>query len=64
MKKFRTIDCLSMAYGLSFMAVIILSINGCWNTLAMMAAVMVCVWLAIVQRGQDKSDKEEGGQNG
>ena len=53
MKKFRSIDCLSMAYGLAFMAVIVLASAKCWNTLTMMAAVMVCVWLAIIQRGAD-----------
>ncbi len=53
MKKFRQIDCLSMAYGLAFMAVIVLVSAKCWNTLTMMAAVMVCVWLAILQRGSD-----------
>lgn len=58
MKKFRPIDCLSMAYGLSFMAVIVLASAGCWRTLTMMAAVMVCVWLALIQRGT------KGGENG
>lgn len=58
MKKFRPIDCLSMAYGLSFMAVIVLASSKCWNTLIMMAAVMVCVWLALIQRGM------KGGENG
>lgn len=58
MKKFRSIDCLSMAYGLSFMAVIVLASAKCWNTLTMMAAVMVCVWLAIIQRGQKGGSNE------
>lgn len=58
MKKFKSIDCLSMAYGLAFMAVIVLVSAKCWNTLTMMAAVMVCVYLAIIQRGM------KGGENG
>lgn len=58
MKKFRQIDCLSMAYGLAFMAVIVLASAKCWTTLTMMAAVMVCLWLAIIQRGM------KGGENG
>lgn len=58
MKKFKSIDCLSMAYGLAFMAVIVLASAKCWNTLTMMAAVMVCVYLAIIQRGM------KGGENG
>lgn len=55
MKKFRPIDCLSMAYGLAVMAVIVLASAKCWNTLTMMAAVMVNVWLAIIQRGSDSN---------
>lgn len=58
MKKFKSIDSLSMAYGLAFMAVIVLASAKCWNTLTMMAAVMVCVYLAIIQRGM------KGGENG
>lgn len=58
MKKFRPIDCLSMAYGLSFMAVIVLASAGCWRTLTMMAAVMVCVWLALIQRGMKGGNNE------
>lgn len=58
MKKFRTIDCLSMAYGLSFMAVIVLASAKCWGTLIMMVAVMICVWFALIQRGM------KGGENG
>lgn len=58
MKIFKSIDCLSMAYGLAFMAVIVLASAKCWNTLTMMAAVMVCVYLAIIQRGM------KGGENG
>ena len=52
MKKFRSIDGLSMAYGLSFMSVVVLAQSKCWNTLTMNACIMVCVWLAIIQRGQ------------
>lgn len=58
MKKFRQIDCLSMAYGLVCMAVIVLVAAKCWTTLTMMSVVMVCLWLAIVQRGK------KGGENG
>lgn len=46
-----------MAYGLAFMAVIVLASAKCWNTFTMMSAVMVCVWLAIIQRGMEGGDK-------
>lgn len=58
MKRFRPIDCLSMAYGLSLMAVIILALTGCWQTLTMMAVITVTVWAALIQRGT------KGGDNG
>lgn len=41
-----------MAYGLVAMSVIVLTAAKCWITLTMMAVIMVCLWLAIVQRGK------------
>lgn len=53
MRMFRPIDCLSMAYGMAVMAVVILAICKCWLHLTITACIAVVIWCALIQRGRD-----------